>query len=387
MKYSIYIRGRGFSFQLASSLNKIGKLKYLVSSYPKFFITKYKIPSNKIKSIFFLEILIRFIKFLFKYSEFIKKKFNPHLIVNPIADYLFSTIFFTKSQINIIGFGNPACKLIKKSQKENIKTIYFLNTNSPKEKEKIFSEYKKFGLEKIYEKEHPNITKKINQNIRDSDYVGCLSHFQKQNYLKEGILHENKSIIIPMGVDTSVFYPQNQKKDKFVVIGVGNNFIIKGFKYLIEAFNNLNLKNSELWLVGDLDKSLISKIIKLELNNLIYNNIKEFDLPNLYNKSSIFCLPTLTEGAPAVIPQAMSCGLPILVTKNCQGPEVIDNNQNGFIIDEKNSKSIEDKILFLYNNPQVRDKMGISAAKFAKNNLSFDIIAENLNQKFENILK
>ena len=247
-------------------------------------------------------------------------------------------------------------------------------------------EYKKFGLEEIYEKEHSTLTEKINQNIRDSDYVGCLSNFQKQNYIKEGILLENKSIIIPMGVDTSVFYPQSQKKDKFVVIGVGNNFVIKGFKYLIEAFNNLNLKNSELWLVGDLDRSLISKIVKLKYNNLIYNNIKEFDLPNFYNKSSIFCLPTLTEGAPAVIPQAMSCGLPILVTKNCQGPEVIDDNQNGFIIDEKNSKSIEDKILYLYNNPQIRDKMGISAAKFARNNLSFDIIAENLNHKFENIL-
>lgn len=73
MKYSIYIRGRGFSFQLASSLNKIGKLNFLVTSYPKFFIAKYKIPSNKIKSIFFLEILIRFTKFLFKYLKFVYK--------------------------------------------------------------------------------------------------------------------------------------------------------------------------------------------------------------------------------------------------------------------------------------------------------------------------
>ena len=385
MMFTIYIRGRGFSFQLASSLNKIGKLDYLVTSYPKFIVKKYKIPNKKIKSVFIVEILIRTLKFFRKFLDKIKIKIDPHLIINPISDYLFSTIYFNNSNINIIGFGNPSCKIIKKSKNLNIKTLYFLNTNSPIEKEKIKNEYVNLGLNYLYKKENDNITSKINQNIKDADYIGCLSLFQKNNYKNEGLLKGKKVIDCNMGVDTSVFFNQNLKKDKFIVIGVGNDFVIKGFKYLIEAFNNLNLTNSELWLVGNLDKNVISKVIKLKKNNLIFNNINEFDLPKFYNQSSVFCLPTLTEGAPAVIPQAMSCGLPIIVTKNCQGPEVIDHNRNGFVVDEKNAESIEKKISYFYENPKIRYEMGLSAASFAKKNLSFDVVANKIASYFEKI--
>ena len=90
-------------------------------------------------------------------------------------------------------------------------------------------------------------------------------------------------------------------------------------------------------MIGDLDKNLASKIVKLKKNNFFINTVNEFDLPNYYNKASIFCLPTLEEGAPAVISQAMACGLPIIATKNCQAPDVLDNGKNGFIIEEKNS--------------------------------------------------
>ena len=96
-------------------------------------------------------------------------------------------------------------------------------------------------------------------------------------------------------------------------------------------------------------------------------------------------MPTLTEGAPAVIPQAMSCGLPIIVTKNCQGPEVIDHNRNGFVVDEKNAESIEKKISYFYKNPKIRYEMGLSAASFAKKNLSFDVVANKIASYFEKI--
>ena len=174
---------------------------------------------------------------------------------------------------------------------------------------------KKFGLLDRCNMENKLITNKTNENIKDADYVGCISSFQKINYIKEGLVSEDKILSTIMSVDTSVFYPKKIHNKKFRVIGVGNNFITKGFKYLIEAFNNLKLPNSELLLVGDLDKKIISKIIKLEENNRIIGTVNEFDLPKYYNQSSIFCLPTLTEGAPAVISQALACGLPIIVTK------------------------------------------------------------------------
>ena len=85
-----------------------------------------------------------------------------------------------------------------------------------------------------------------------------------------------------------------------------------------------------------------------------------------------------------MISQAMACGLPIIVTKNCQGPDVIDNNKNGFIINEMDTLNISEKIKYFYDNPKKTSEMGLSSAKFAKENLTYDIMTKNMTSFLEN---
>ena len=54
MKISIYIKGRAWTFQLAEALSKTDNFDFLVTSYPKFFVKKYKVPANKVKSMFWI---------------------------------------------------------------------------------------------------------------------------------------------------------------------------------------------------------------------------------------------------------------------------------------------------------------------------------------------
>ena len=140
-------------------------------------------------------------------------------------------------------------------------------------------------------------------------------------------------------------------------------------------------------MVGDLDKNLASKVVKLKKNNFFINTVNEFDLPNYYNKASIFCLPTLEEGAPAVISQAMACGLPIIATKNCQAPDILDNGKNGFIVEEKNSNDIREKINYFYNHPDKMLQMSKAAAKYANEKLSYDAMTKNITDFFDNSKK
>ena len=386
MKYSIFIRGRGWAFQLADSLNKENKLKYIVTSYPKFLVKKHNVPIKKIKSIIFLEILVRGLRKINKYLKKNKFNFDPNLpvkITDWFADFIYSFFYLNNADIFIIGFGNSNLKLIKKAKEKKIKTIYFLNNSAPLFREKLKIEYNKLGLQENYQKEDENLTRKINQCIRNADFVGCISSFQRETYIDAGILDRKKALTTIMGVDTSVFYPKKIYNDKFIVLGAGNDFVRKGFKYLIEGFNNLNLPNSELWLVGNLDRNVINKVCKLNSNNYIYKSVNEFELPKFYNQSSIFCLPTLEEGAPIVISQAMACGLPVILTKNCQGPDVIDNGNNGFIVNEMDALSISKQIKYLYDNPKKRLEMGISSAKYAKEKLSYDTMTKNITNFIE----
>mgnify|MGYP006086118479 FL=1 len=211
MKYNIYIRGRGWAFQLANSLNKENKLNYLVTSYPKFMTRKYNVPNNKTKSIFFIDLLTRFLNIIHKYFKKININIRSTLIVDALTDYIYSLFYIDNVDYYILGFGGSTCKIIAKAKKKKIKTIYFLNNSSPLFREKLKEEYKKLDLMQYYRKEDPIVTKKINLSIQQADYVGCISSFQRETYIAQGILEKEKALTTIMGVDTSVFYPQKKK--------------------------------------------------------------------------------------------------------------------------------------------------------------------------------
>ena len=208
-----------------------------------------------------------------------------------------------------------------------------------------------------------------------ADYVGTISSFQKQTYIEEGV-NESKMFLSFLGVDTSVFFPKKIKKDKFIVVCIGNNFVRKGMKYLTDAFNSLKLDNSELWFVGNNQRDVAERIAKIEKNNIFIGSVNEFKLPDLYNQSSIFCLPTLEEGLGAVILQAMACELPIITSPYAK--DLVTDGQEGFIITPRNTSLISEKIKYFYDNPNKIVEMGTKARIKIENNFTFDSVAKRI---------
>jgi glycosyltransferase involved in cell wall biosynthesis len=309
------------------------------------------------------------------------------VLVDWLADTIFSLFYIKKCDFLLIGFGASTRKIIKKAKEKKIKTIYFLNTTSSNYQKIVEEEYNKLALSKLYFKEPKTLTNRIKESIKMADYVGALSSSQKQTYIDDGF-DESKMFLSLMGVDTSVFFPKKIEKNKFVVITNGNNFVRKGIKYLIEAFNSLKLNSSELWIVGKNDKNLAKKIVKIEKNNIFKDRLLyEFELPNLYNQASVFCLPSFEEGLPAVIPQAMACALPIISTHFVN--DIVTNGQEGFIIKPGDTLAIAEKIKFFYDNPNKAIEMGNKARTKAENVFSYDLIAKrivnfcNKNHNFE----
>ena len=118
MKYNIYIRGRGWAFQLANSLNKENKLNYLVTSYPKFMTRKYNVPNNKTKSIFFIDLLTRFLNIIHKNFKKININIRSTLIVDALTDYIYSLFYIDNVDYYILGFGGSTCKIIAKAKND-----------------------------------------------------------------------------------------------------------------------------------------------------------------------------------------------------------------------------------------------------------------------------
>lgn len=143
-------------------------------------------------------------------------------------------------------------------------------------------------------------------------------------------IDENKIEIIPNYIDTDKFKPFGVKKESNKVIFVGRLEPVKNIFNMVEAFSGID---AELVIVGN--GSQKEEIEKLALKNKTKIDFKgivsQDDLPSVLNSSSIFVLPSFSEGNPKSLLEAMSCGL-ACIGSNIEGIiSIIKNKENGII--------------------------------------------------------
>jgi len=107
-------------------------------------------------------------------------------------------------------------------------------------------------------------------------------------------------------------------------------------------------------------QQLKQKISELNLMSLVTYHGKKFGDAKYksYNDSDIFILPTHNETFGLVNIEAMMFGLPVISTNEGAIPEIIDDNETGFLINKKDSGDLANKIQQLIENPSLRKSMG-----------------------------
>ena len=194
----------------------------------------------------------------------------------------------------------------------------------------------------------------------EADRITVPSTFAKQTFIDQGV-PEHKVFVLNYGVDLSDFYPVPKEDDVFRVLFVGRMAVRKGMHYLLEAVSKLNLSNFELWLIGAKEPET-DAIFENYGSHFTYLGTKpRKDLLWYYSQASVFVIPSIEEGLALVQAQAMACRVPIIATPNTGSEDLITNGVEGYIIPVGSINAIHDSILYLYENPHVREKMAQAA--------------------------
>jgi len=178
-------------------------------------------------------------------------------------------------------------------------------------------------------------------------------------------------------IDIDLFKPYNMKKKDKHVLFIGRFNYQKNLFNLLKAFKDL--EGFTLDLIGDGEdyykKELIEKAgyysIKLNLLGTFPNN----QLPEIINQYQIFILPSFYEGNPKVLLEAMSCGIPCIGTNVIGIKNLIKHKENGYLC-ETSSDSLRKAIMTLYNDGELRKKIGLKAREFVLNNCSINKIID-----------
>lgn len=161
----------------------------------------------------------------------------------------------------------------------------------------------------------------------------------------------------------------NQMKNSKTVLAVGRIDYFKGFDMLLTAWHKVVSTHPgwKLNIVGqttDYIKEINSIILKLNLQSHVSILPPTKKISEHYLNANIFVLSSRREGFPMVLVEAMSVGLPVISFDCPTGPrEIIDNMENGILLENGNIEELSKALSFLIENQSFRCKLGDSAKK------------------------
>jgi glycosyltransferase involved in cell wall biosynthesis len=229
----------------------------------------------------------------------------------------------------------------------------------------------------------PTWRKQKLQEFKLADYLLLISEPQKRSFLEAGFAAE-KLATITLWADTNTFYPPPapipKNSDVLRVLFVGGLCLRKGVPYLLQA-TELCGSSVELTLIGS-KTSEINEFLDKAAGKFNYvPTMTKAQLRQYYWQSDVLVLPSLVDTFGWVAMEAMSCGLPVIVSENC-GVPVPDENWRVPIMD---AGAIAQKLAMLRDNREYCANMGHIAGQFAQK-FTAKLYREQLQALFKQIL-
>lgn len=166
----------------------------------------------------------------------------------------------------------------------------------------------------------------------------------------------------------------------------------KNIDVLIEAVNLLvnkqNLKNINLYVAGDGPErnNLEIKIKKYLLQNNVYLLGYQKNIGKLLNTCDIYVHPAYAEGFGIAIAEAMIAEKPIIVSNKGALPELIINNESGFVVQYDDANAWAEKIKFLISNESTRNTFGKNAKNRADKLFSVEEYIKNYEDLYKKLM-
>lgn len=259
---------------------------------------------------------------------------------------------------------------------------------------------------KILNRQKQKIFKKI---LAEAEKIIVTTGFMNHYLRSEFQISPQKIVKIPPGVDDKFFRPMDKKEiANFSLRRIGRELklttpktkllltcgrlvarknhisVIRALPKIIKQVPNV------LYLIagqGPEEENLRQEVKKLNLENYVkfLGEVKQEDLPSLYNLADIFIMPAKDipqkgdiEGFGIVFLEAAACGVPCIAGNSGGQKEAIQDGKTGFLVNPQDISEIAKAILKILKNPDLGKKLGKAGRIWVKENFNWKNQAEKL---------
>jgi glycosyltransferase involved in cell wall biosynthesis len=226
----------------------------------------------------------------------------------------------------------------------------------------------------------------------NADHIFC-KNTEDRNYLVNWLnLSPEKITRISPGADpiyaTAARGRSYRRMEKLLFAGTwikrkGTIDLIAAFSYLAERYPSLQLTVLGSGVAEEVIRNDFASGIRERVHCL--NTLNEEATAQAFADADIYLLPSLFEGTPLTLLEAMMSGLPIITTSICGMLDTIENERNGLLVPVRSPESISKACERLINNEELRARIGLAAQADAVNKYTWDQVAAPVQSVYERL--
>jgi colanic acid/amylovoran biosynthesis glycosyltransferase len=254
---------------------------------------------------------------------------------------------------------------------------------------KVVTTFRGYDIYKDIKKEGGHIYDEL---FKKGSLFLCVSESIKDKLIKLGC-DEQKIVIHRSGVHLDEFHFKYRKpkvNGKLQLLTVARLVEKKGAQYGIEAVSKAmkHHQNIEYKIAGDGPlKNVLQALIEKQK---IGDNVKllgwqrKEQIIELLQEADIFLAPSVTgedgdsEGVPGALVEALACGLPVLSTRHAGIPEVIRDGHSGYLVPERDTDALAQKLGYLIEHPELWPEMGRKGRAYVEEHYNLDKLNDRL---------
>lgn len=208
---------------------------------------------------------------------------------------------------------------------------------------------------------------------------------------------------IPNGVDCTLFSPVPKHVvreqlglplEKKVVLWMGRFIPIKGLEYLMRAIPTVLASDPDVVFVfvgsgGEIEAEIkqMAQALPQAAQVLFAGKVSSEQSPLWMNAADVLVLPSLNEGRPNVILEAMACEVPVVATQVGGIPELVTHGENGFLVAPENAHDLAQALIVLLRDEALRLNMGKTGRqKIFESGLSWQQCAQQMKQLYQHVM-